>query len=404
MENTPKASRLHIAIFGRRNVGKSSLINAITNQNIALVSPVAGTTADPVYKAMEIPPIGPVMLIDTAGIDDEGELGLLRVEKTMQVLNKTDMAILVTDAQIDFDEYENNLIESIRKHSLPLIGVANKSDLSDITDKDWQLYQEKFDNKVIKASAKTGEGIDELKQLIIKNAPNDFESAPILGDLINGDIVVLVTPIDSAAPKGRLILPQNQAIRDALDHDACCIVVKEGQLKTALENLINPPGLVVTDSQEFKKVSEIVPQGIPLTSFSILYARHKGDLKKLVTGAQAIDCLKTGDKVLIAEACTHHCQAADIGRVKIPRLLTQHINGKLEFEWSAGGNFPTLSGVKKYNLIVHCGACMLSRREMLYRIALASDASVDIVNYGVLISKILGILPRVLKPFRIDIE
>lgn len=402
MENTPKGSRLHIAIFGRRNAGKSSLINALTNQEIALVSPVAGTTTDPVYKAMEILPIGPVMLIDTAGIDDVGDLGRLRVEKTMQVLNKTDLAVLVIDARTGFDDYENNLIESIKKRGLPILGVVNKSDLLNLAAEEWQLYEKKFDGKIIKASAKTKEGIEELKQLMIKNAPDDWEGPPVLGDLINsGDTVILVTPIDAAAPKGRMILPQNQAIRDVLDHNSCCVVVREGELKAALDNLKNAPKLVVTDSQAFAEVSQIVPADMLLTSFSILYARHKGDLETLVQGAQAIDRLMPNDAVLVAEGCTHHCQSTDIGKVKIPRWLKQYVRGDLDFEWVSGGDFPP--DIKKYKLIIHCGSCMLNRREMLYRIASARGQGVHIVNYGVLIAKLLGILPRVLKPFHIYI-
>ncbi|MDR1702161.1 MAG: [FeFe] hydrogenase H-cluster maturation GTPase HydF [Sporomusaceae bacterium] len=402
MENTPKASRLQIAIFGRRNVGKSSLINALTNQETALVSPVAGTTADPVSKAMEILPLGPVVLIDTAGIDDVGELGLLRVEKTRQVLNKTDLAVLVWDAQAGFGEYEEELLADIKGRSLPVLGVVNKSDTAELSTADWQKYSAKFGGSIVQTSAKNLAGIEKLKQLIIENAPENWEGPPVLGDLVTeGAFVVLVTPIDESAPKGRLILPQNQAIRDALDHKAIALVVQAGELEAALRNLKARPDLVVTDSQEFKKVAAIVPEDILLTSFSILYARHKGDLKTLIQGAAAVNELKAGDKVLIAEGCTHHCQVADIGRVKIPKLLTGYVGGGLEFTWSTGGSFP--ADLEKYKLVVHCGACMLTRREMLHRITSAQRAKVNIVNYGVLIAKILGILPRVLQPFKIDI-
>jgi [FeFe] hydrogenase H-cluster maturation GTPase HydF len=398
MEDTPKGSRLHIAIFGRRNAGKSSLINALTNQDIALVSEVPGTTTDPVYKAMEILPLGPVMLIDTAGIDDVGDLGALRIQRTLQVLNKTDLAVLVIDPAEGITSYEEELLSSIQKRKIPVVGVVNKIDNNGEIQGKIDQWSVRIGCKLLPVSAKERRGIDELKTILIKNAPDDWEGPPIIGDLVNpGDTVVLVVPIDLAAPKGRLILPQVQTIRDLLDHDAYSVVVKERELREALANLRQPPKLVVTDSQEFLKVDADTPPGVMLTSFSILMARYKGDLETLVAGAKAVDTLQPGDKVLIAEGCTHHRQADDIGHVKIPRWLRQKVGGELDFEWVSGGTFP--ADLKQYRLIVHCGSCMLNRREMLFRLATAREAGVPIVNYGVLIAHVHGILKRVLAPF-----
>lgn len=398
MQETPKGSRLHIAILGRRNAGKSSLINALTNQDIALVSDVPGTTADPVYKAMEILPIGPVMMIDTAGIDDVGKLGELRVERSMQVLNKADLVLVVIDPAAEESQYEAILKENIKKRNIPYIAVVNKADAYDINSEKLSKWQDVMETSVLKVSAKDKLGIEELKKIIIEKAPDDWEGSPIIGDLINpGDTVVLVVPIDLAAPKGRLILPQVQTIRDVLDHDAYSIVVKERELREALDNLKQPPKIVVTDSQEFLKVAGDTPDDVLLTSFSILMARHKGDLETLVNGAKAIERLVPGDKVLIAEGCTHHRQADDIGHVKIPRWLRQITGGELQFTWTSGGAFP--AELSEYKLIVHCGACMLNKREMLYRLSLARQNSVPIVNYGVLIAYVHGILPRALSPF-----
>jgi [FeFe] hydrogenase H-cluster maturation GTPase HydF len=398
MNETTKGNRLHIALFGRRNAGKSSLINALTSQDIALVSDVPGTTTDPVYKAMEILPIGPVMIIDTAGIDDVGQLGALRVEKTMQVLNKTDLAILVVDPEAGFTEYESTLISDIAKRKIPVVCVVNKQDMAPVGAELLGRWQSQAKTEVLTLSAKTGQGVEELKRLLIKYAPDNWEGPPVIGDLLNpGDLVVLVVPIDLAAPKGRLILPQVQTIRDILDHDAYSLVVKERELRQALSNLARPPRLVVTDSQEFLKVAADTPENVQLTSFSILFARYKGDLETLVAGAKAIETLKPGDKVLIAEGCTHHRQADDIGRVKIPRWLRQNVGGDLEFSWTSGGDFP--QNLTNYQLIVHCGSCMLTRREMLYRLSLARESNVPIVNYGVLIAYVHGILYRALAPF-----
>lgn len=398
MQDTPKGSRLHIAIFGRRNAGKSSLINALTSQDIALVSDVPGTTTDPVYKAMEILPLGPVMIIDTAGIDDVGDLGALRVERTMQVLNKTDLAILVVEPELGLTAFERGLADDIKKRNIPLVCVVNKSDMLAVEEMVLAEWTAVLGEQVHALSAKTGQGIEELKRLLIKKAPDNWEGPPVIGDLLNpGDVAVLVVPIDLAAPKGRLILPQVQTIRDILDHDAFSIVVKERELREALANLRHPPKIVVTDSQEFLKVAADTPQDVQLTSFSILQARYKGDLETLVAGAKAIDTLKPGDKVLVAEGCTHHRQADDIGRVKIPRWLRQAVGGELDFTWVSGGDFPR--DLSQYKLIVHCGSCMLNRREMLHRLSLARESNVPIVNYGVLIAHVHGILYRALAPF-----
>lgn len=400
MQSTPKSSRLHIAIFGRRNAGKSSLINAITKQDIAVVSEVAGTTTDPVYKNMEILPIGPVVLIDTAGIDDVGDLGQLRIKKTYQVLRKTDVALLVIDPEKGIDEFEEKLIKEIKDRKLPLIGVINKVDIRDSLQK--KKLEEKYGIPFCKISAKTGEGIEKLKQVIIRNAPKGWDSRGIIGDLIKpGDTVVLVVPIDYEAPKGRLILPQVQTIRDILDNDCCAVMVKETELAATLDNLKAPPKLVVTDSQAFDYVYKILPEDIPLTSFSILFARFKGDFKSLIEGAKHIDKLKPGDNILIAESCTHHPIKDDIGRVKIPNWLRQKVGGELNFEWYAGGDFP--EDLSKYDLVIQCGGCMVNRKEILYRISKAREANKPIVNYGILIAKVHGILERALAPFR-DIE
>lgn len=398
MQNTPKANRLHIAIFGKRNAGKSSLINCLTNQDIALVSDIPGTTTDPVYKAMEILPIGPVVIIDTAGIDDDGRLGILRIERTMQVLNKTDLAVLVIDADNGITHFDREILANIRKKAIPIVVVVNKIDLVSINQDFLTNLSSDIGLPVLAISTKSGYGIEELKREIIKQAPEGWDNIPIIGDLLSaGDTVVLVVPIDSAAPKGRLILPQVQTIRDVLDHDAHCIVVKERELGEVIANMRNLPKMVVTDSQAFEQVAADTPDEVMLTSFSILFARYKGDLETLVAGAKAIEGLQPGDSVLIAEGCTHHRQADDIGKVKIPRWLRQMVGGDLKFEWASGGGFP--AAIENYKLIVHCGACMLNRREMLYRLSEAREKQVPIVNYGILIACAHGILKRALKPF-----
>ena len=398
LNRTPRGNRLHIAIFGRRNAGKSSLINALTNQNIAIVSDVPGTTTDPVYKSMEMLPIGPVVIIDTAGIDDIGELGTLRIEKAHAVLAKTDLVLLVIDPAQGVDSHEEDLIKRAREDKVPVIAVLNKIDLYSEKRMDETALADKLNLPVMPVSALTKEGIDTLKLAIIKAAPKDWMSTTIVGDLISpGDTIVLVVPIDLAAPKGRLILPQVQTIRDILDNDAMAYVVKERELKAAISNLKNKPKLVVTDSQAFLKVAADTPKDVPMTSFSILFARQKGNLMTLVEGVRAIEKLLPGDKVLVAEACTHHRVEDDIGTVKIPRWLVQHVGGDLDFTWASGIELPP--NVGDYKLVVHCGACMINRKEMLHRIMMARQAHVPIVNYGVLIAYVLGILKRALEPF-----
>jgi small GTP-binding protein len=373
MRGTPKGFRLHIGIFGRRNVGKSSLLNALTRQQVSIVSEVAGTTTDPVEKPMELLPIGPVLFIDTAGIDDVGALGEMRVARTRQVFDRTDLGLIVLEAG-EWGPFEEGIFDELNR--LKAARVA-----------------------LVRTVASRGEGVLDLREALIRAAPEEFINAPaIIGDLVPaGELVVLVVPIDLEAPKGRLILPQVQAIRDVLDVDAYCMVVKERELRDALDRLRRPPRLVVTDSQGFLKVAGDTPPEIPLTSFSILFARYKGDLVEFVRGAMAIDALKPGDRVLIAEACTHHPIGEDIGRVKIPRWLAQYVGGKLEFTTVQGRDFP--DDVSPYRLIVHCGACMWNRREMLSRILRCRKAGVPITNYGLAIAYSLGIFERALSPF-----
>ena len=398
MHKTPRSSRLHIALFGRRNTGKSSLINALTGQELAIVSPIPGTTTDPVYKSMEIPGIGPVELIDTAGLDDVGELGQRRIDKSIAVLDQTDLALLVVSAEQGFGEIETELLRDVKQKKIPVIGIINKIDL--VAEGCTKVSHDLFDSEIcwVKTSALTGRGIEELVQLIITEAPQDWARAAIAGDLLSsGDLALLVTPIDGAAPQGRLILPQVQTIRDLLDHECLVLIAKDGQLRKALERCEQPPSLVITDSQVFKEVDAIIPSHLPLTSFSILFARYKGDLGTLVRGVLTIKDLKPGDKVLIAEACTHHRVEDDIGTVKIPHWLREYAGGELDFTWASGGTLP--GDLQQYRLIVHCGACMINRRQMLSRIIAAGAAGVPIVNYGVLIAFVHGILERTLAPF-----
>ena len=396
-QTTPKGFRLHIGLFGRRNVGKSSLLNAITRQYVSIVSEFAGTTTDPVEKPMELLPLGPVLFIDTAGIDDTGALGELRIEKTRQVLNRTDLGVIISEADI-WGDFEEKLLVELRARKIPVIAVFNKSDLAvpsgEILDR---LALEKI--PVVKTSAVSGKGILDFRQALLDTAPSEFVNNPkILGDLVGaGEMAVLVVPIDKEAPKGRLILPQVQAIRDLLDSDASCIVVKERELRPVLEGLKKPPKLVVTDSQTFLKVAADTPREVPLTSFSILFARFKGDLSGLVLGTLAIDRLKPGDRILIAEACSHHPIAEDIGRVKIPRWLTQYVGGKLDFDTVQGHDFP--NDLSPYRLVIHCGACMMNRREMLTRLLHCRQAGVPMTNYGLTIAYSLGIFERALEPF-----
>ncbi len=399
LNKTPRSERLHIAIFGRRNAGKSSLINAITGQNVALVSPVKGTTTDPVYKAMELLPLGPVVFIDTAGIDDEGELGELRKKKTLEVLGKTDIAILLVDNTEGVGEPEEETLKVIKEQKIPVIAVFNKSDVLTISADVLVFYGEKWGIPVVQVSAATGEGIEKLKEVLIKTAKIEESQAFIVKDLIcRGDFVVLVVPIDKSAPKGRLILPQQQTIREIIDAGAMAVVTQEDRLKETLESLKIKPRLVITDSQVFHKVAADTPLDVPLTSFSILFARYKGDLSELVKGTKAIERLKDGDRVLIAEACTHHREDDDIAQVKIPRWLRQKTGKDLRIDIVSGGDFP--ENLEDYSLVIHCGACMLNRREMMRRIKQVKQAGVPIVNYGVFIAYAQGILDRVLQPLR----
>lgn len=399
MHETPRGNRLHIALFGRRNAGKSSLINALTNQELAIVSSVAGTTTDPVYKNMEIVPLGPVVVIDTAGLDDEGELGRLRVEKSLAVLAKTDLAVLVIDGTQEVEQWDRVLAERCREQKIPLVVALNKSDLTVGDDKLSEAIRRELQPvAVVALSARSGSGIGDLKVALVRHAPAFWDEQTLAGDLVNpGDTVVLVAPIDLAAPKGRLILPQVQVIRDLLDHDAMPYIVKERELKECMMSLAKRPSLVITDSQVFLKADADTPPDVRLTSFSILFARYKGNLEALVDGAKALLALKPGDTVLISEGCSHHRVEDDIGSVKLPRWIRQHVGGEVNFEWSSGNHFPR--ALKDYKLVVHCGACMLNRREMMARIIESAQAGVPIVNYGVAIAALQGILPRALSPF-----
>lgn len=385
LNSTPSGERIHIGFFGRRNAGKSSVVNAVTGQDLAVVSDTLGTTTDPVYKAMELLPLGPVMIIDTPGFDDEGSLGELRIKKTKQVLNKTDVAVLIVDAQQGLSDTDRQLISMFEAKELPFIIAYNKSDLLDNikSSKDNEIY----------ISAKDKINIYELKEKIGKLSAVQSNQKRLVGDLLNeGDFVVLVVPIDSSAPKGRLILPQQQAIRDILEAGAISIVTRDTELKHTLENLGKKPEMVITDSQVFKQVAKDVPEDIKLTSFSILMARYKGLLNSAVRGAKAIDSLENGDKVLISEGCTHHRQCEDIGTVKLPNWLKKHTGKQLEFAFSSGTEFP--EDLSKYKLIIHCGGCMLNEREVRYRMKCAEDQGVPITNYGTAIAFMNGILKR----------
>ena len=410
MNETPSADRVHIGFFGRRNAGKSSVVNAVTGQELAVVSDTKGTTTDPVYKSMELLPIGPVMIIDTPGFDDEGALGELRVRKTKQVLNKTDIAVLVVDATEGKKQCDEELIRIFKEKEIPYIIVNNKADLlsDEISEKVCQnnvSEQRKAEQNALLSSgqeqyvsALTGAGIYELKECIGKLTPNEDMTLKIVGDLLHpGDFVVLVVPIDSAAPKGRLILPQQQTIRDVLEANAAAIVVKESELKQTLEQLGRSPAMVITDSQVFEQVPEEVSEEIPLTSFSILMARYKGYLETAVNGVAAIDHLKDGDKILISEGCTHHRQCDDIGTVKIPRWLKQHTGKELIIETSSGTEFP--EDLTSYALVIHCGGCMLNEREVKYRMKCAEDQKVPFTNYGIAIAQMKGILKRSIELF-----
>lgn len=414
MNETPSADRVHIGFFGRRNAGKSSIVNKVTGQELAVVSDVKGTTTDPVSKAMELLPMGPVVIIDTPGIDDEGHLGELRVRKAKQVLNRVDVAVLVVDATLGKTSVDEELIHIFKEKEIPYLVIYNKSDLlpenrkisEDSPEKKEGLSHEKPDQKAdtitqepfIYASAATGQNIYELKEKIASLAVTDDLKLRLAGDLLEpSDFAVLVVPIDKAAPKGRLILPQQQTIRDVLEAGAAAIVIKENELSNTLKTLGKSPKIVITDSQVFAKVSKETPKDIWLTSFSILFARFKGNLKTAAAGAAAIDRLKDGDKILISEGCTHHRQCDDIGTVKLPRWIRNYTGKDLEFEYSSGRDFP--EDVTKYDLIVHCGGCMLNEREMRYRQKCALDQEIPITNYGIAIAYMQGILKRCVEMF-----
>ena len=397
LNSTPSGERVHIGIFGKRNAGKSSLINAITSQSLAIVSETRGTTTDPVYKAMELLPLGPVMIIDTPGIDDEGELGALRVKKAYQVLNKCDIALLVIDASLGLTKEDEALWQRVQDKKLPGILVINKIELLD------EMEQAILTAKLLKltdscrfVSALKGKNITELKEAIAALRPMTQEKA-LVSDLLSPcDIVVMVTPIDSAAPKGRLILPQQQVLRNIIDSGAIAVVVKETELAEALEKLEGKACLVITDSQVFGKVNEIVPSSIPLTSFSILMARYKGNLYDAVKSVRALDNIKSGDKILISEGCTHHRQCNDIGTVKMPAWVRKHTGVKPEFVWSSGTEFP--EDLSPYKLIIHCGACMLNEREVQHRYKRAAEQGIPMTNYGIAIAYMNGILQRTVEP------
>ena len=384
MNSSPKSHRVHIGFFGRRNVGKSSVVNAFTNQNLAVVSSVKGTTTDPVYKAMELLPMGPVMIIDTPGIDDRGELGSLRVEKTKQVLHKIDVAVLVVDSTQGLTDYDNELISLFRERNIPYVVAYNKRDLNEVAD---------LKENEISVSALDNTGINSLREMVANLTSNKASERKIIGDLLApGDIVLLVIPIDSAAPKGRLILPQQQVIRDVLDSGAVAVVCKEDEIQQTLNNLNKKPRVVVTDSQAFEKADKATPKDIYLTSFSILMARFKGFLETAVKGASFISKLKDGDRVLIAEGCTHHRQCEDIGSVKIPKWLGEYTNKNLEISLVSGTEYP--EDLSPYSLVIHCGGCMLNTREMQYRMSHTIEQGIPFTNYGTAIAYLHGILKR----------
>lgn len=399
MNQTPASERVHISFFGKRNAGKSSVINAVTGQDLAIVSSVMGTTTDPVYKTMELLPLGPVMVIDTPGIDDEGELGALRIRKSYQVLNKTDIAILVIDSTAGKGEEELELIHRFHKKGIPYLIVYNKIDLLS-TEKIKDLAMSVRAGEVL-VSASDGMNIQELKEKIASLKPEDTHKYPLIQDLIDPlDLVILVVPIDKAAPKGRLILPQQQTIRDILERGALSLVVRDTELKSTLDHFLAQgvcPKLVVTDSQAFARVSKAVPENITLTSFSILFSRYKGELETQLKGIAALSSIEDGDHILIAEGCTHHRQCGDIGTCKIPEWIRNYTGKKPVFEFTSGTEFP--DDVSSYKMVVHCGGCMLNEREMKYRIACCQDQGVPITNYGILIAQVTGILKRSLGPF-----
>ena len=399
LNQTPMSERTQIGFFGKRNAGKSSVMNAVTGQELAVVSDVKGTTTDPVYKSMELLPLGPVVMMDTPGIDDEGELGSMRVRKSYQVLNKTDAAVLVIDGTVGASAEDETLLERIRKKNIPFIVVINKKELADTATEEVVKRRLTLDDgQLALVSAATGEGIHELKERIASIARVEEPAKYLVRDLLEpSDIAVLVVPIDSAAPKGRLILPQQQTIRDILEADAVSVVVKENGVKNALGQLNKKPKMVITDSQVFAQVAADTPEDIQLTSFSILMARYKGNLEQAVRGVTALDGLEDGDMVLISEGCTHHRQCDDIGTVKIPRWIREYTGKDVQIVTSSGTEFP--DDLKKYKLIIHCGGCMLNEREMKYRLSCAADQGVPMTNYGIMIAYVKGILKRSVQIF-----
>ena len=397
MQQAPKSLRLHIGLFGRRNAGKSSLLNALTRQEVSIVSEVPGTTTDPVEKPMEMLPIGPVLWIDTAGLDDSGALGEQRIEKTRRIFDRAEVGILVVDAG-RWDGFEEEILQELQRRNVPVVVAFNKSDIK----QPLAALQEKLSSQkvpFVETIASQGQGVLELREAMLKVVPEEFlRPPPLVADLVPpGEMAVLVVPIDTEAPKGRLIVPQVQTIRDLLDGDSFCMVVKERELREALGRLKSPPALVITDSQAFLKVSADTPPEVRMTSFSILFARQKGDLRQFVEGALAIERLRPGDRVLIAEACSHHPIGDDIGRVKIPRWLKQYVGGDVKIDTMQGHDFP--ADLEEYRLVVHCGACMWNRREMLARMDRCRQAGVPICNYGMTIAYTLGIFDRALAPF-----
>ena len=401
---TPAGERVHIGLFGKRNAGKSSLINALTGQKLAVVADIPGTTTDPVLKAMELLPLGPVLMMDTAGIDDTGELGQLRVQKSLQVLNKTDIAILVIDSVADITEEDLKLLQRIQDKELSCVVVFTKADVAEKNAMQDNTVPETKHNAIpssisqISVSSTTGKHIKELKDLLAHLVPQKKAPFPICADLLQPeDQVLLVTPIDSAAPKGRLILPQQQTIRDIIDRDAVAIITKENNVGSALKNMKKPPVMVITDSQAFGKVNQAVPQEIKLTSFSILMARHKGNLEQAVLGVAALKQLQDGDRILISEGCTHHRQCGDIGTEKLPKWIRDFTGRQFNFSWTSGTEFP--ADLSPYRLIIHCGGCMLNEREMQYRYRCAADQNVPMTNYGLCIAYVHGILKRSLSVF-----
>ncbi len=389
LNSTPNADRVHIGIFGRRNAGKSSIINAITGQQLAIVSDIEGTTTDPVSKAMELLPLGPVVIIDTPGLDDSGALGEMRIKKTYQVLNKTDIALLVVDSCVGMTESDFAILEKIREKKIPCLTVFNKSDISGMSVN--------TENE-ISVSTVTMENIHELKERIARIVPQNIMEYPVIADKVkSGDCVVMVVPIDKAAPKGRIILPQQNTLRELLDSGCTAVVCRDSELEHTLDTMSEPPRFVITDSQVFGRVSKIVPENICLTSFSILFARHKGNIFELVKGVKKLDTLSDNDVVLISEGCTHHRQCGDIGTVKLPAWIRKYTGKNIRFEFTSGTEFP--AELSKYSMIIHCGGCMLNEREMKYRIKCAADASIPITNYGMTIAYVNGILKKSLEIF-----